>query len=335
MRTFTPNFFSPRVEPLERRLCLACTIDVEDDTLSILGDAADNNVVITHDGAGNVSVVCDGEPAVLASGIKEIIVDTGDGNDVLTLDVTGELTSKLELNLDLGAGNDSADLDFATIAAKLEVEADLGAGNDLFDVNLDQEILSRGKAQVDVDGGAGDDRWNLSANEIGSKAKLQASFEGDDGNDILQAFLGDPMEAKAHVQISAEGGAGNDTLTVDATTFGTGADIADGAKLQVHLEGGDGDDTLNSSYEGEVAGMLQLHLSGGEGNDAAVVNATTDVSGKGKVQIHVNGDAGDDALTLNLTSTGNSKHVQAAIDGGLGMDTCVATPNVKKRNCEA
>jgi len=334
MRTCAPNFFSPRVEPLERRLCLACTIDVKDDTLSILGDAADNNVTITHNGAGNVTVVCDGDPAVAASGIKEIIVATGDGNDVLTLDVTGELTSKLELSLDLGAGNDAADLDFAAIAAKLAVEADLGAGNDLFDVNLDQEIMARGKAQLDVKGGAGDDTWNLSANEVRSNAKLQASFDGGDGNDTFKALLGDPMEAKAHVQISAEGGAGNDALTVDATTFGTGADIADGAKLQVHLEGGAGTDTLNASYEGEVAGMLQLHLSGGEDGDTAVVNATTNATGKGKVQIHVNGDEGDDNLTLNLTATGDTKHVKAAIDGGLGMDTCVATPNVKKRNCE-
>ena len=55
------------------------TIDVEDDTLSITGDDAANTIAITHNGAGNVSVVCDGAPAFTASGIKEIVVDAGGG----------------------------------------------------------------------------------------------------------------------------------------------------------------------------------------------------------------------------------------------------------------
>jgi hypothetical protein len=335
MRTYLPKSFSPRVEALESRMCLACTIAADDDTLTIRGDDAANAVTLTLDGAGGVAVVCDGGTAQQFDDIKEIDIRTRGGDDTVTLTATGELTKNLELNLNLGDGNDVADLKFAAIAAKLALEGNLGAGNDTLSVNLDQEILSKGKVEMAVNGGGGNDTWNLSANEVRSRAKLQASFEGGGGDDTLQTFLGDPIDEKAHVQIFAAGGGGNDTLNVDATTFGTGANIAEGAKLQVHLDGGAGADTLNATYDGNVEGMLQLQLNGGGAGDTVGVTATTNVTGKGKVQAQVNGDNGNDNLTLNLTSTGSTRHVTAAIDGGAGFDTCVATPNVKKKNCEA
>ena len=335
MRTYPHKSFMPRVEGLEGRLCLACTIDVDDDTLTIRGDDAANAVTLTLDGAGGVAVVCDGAAQQQFDGIQEINLRTRGGDDTVNLLATGELTQKLELELNLGDGNDVADLKFAAIASKLELEANLGGGNDTLSINLDQEIRSKGHVEMKVNGGGGNDTWNLSANEVRSKAKLQAAFEGGAGDDTLQTFLGDPIDEKAHVQIFAEGGGGNDTLSVDATTFGTGANIAEGAKLQVHLDGGAGTDTLNASHEGDVAGMLQLHLNGGGGNDTAGVIATANVIGKGKVQVQVNGEGGNDNLTLNLAATGNTRHVTAAIDGGAGVDTCVATPNVRKRNCEA
>ena len=335
MRTIPHKTFLPRVEALERRLCLACTIDADDDTLTIRGDDAANAVTLTLDGAGHVAVVCDGAAEEQFDGIKAIDIRTRGGDDSVTLLATGELTEKLELNLNLGNGNDVADLEFAAIADKLELEADLGGGNDTLSVNLDQEILSKGKVEMAVSGGGGDDVWNLSANEVRSKAKLQATFEGGGGDDTMETFLGDPIDEKAHVQIFAAGGGGNDTLSVDAVMFGTGANIADGAKLQVHLDGGAGTDTLEAFYEGDVAGMLQLHLNGGGGADTAEVDATANVTGKGKVQVQVNGEGGDDNLTLNLDSTGSTRHVSAAIDGGAGFDTVVATPNVKKKNVEA
>ena len=316
-------------------MCLACTIDADDDTLTIRGDDAANAVTLTLDGAGGVAVVCDGSAEQQFDGIKEIDIRTRGGDDTVTLTATGELTEKLELNLNLGQGNDVADLEFAAIAAKLALEADLGAGNDTLSVNLDQEISSQGKVELKVNGGGGNDVWNLSANEVRSRAKLQAAFVGGAGDDTLQTFLGDPIDEKAHVQIFAAGGGGNDTLNVDATTFGTGANLAEGAQLQVHLDGGAGTDTLNASYEGDVAGMLQLHLNGGGNNDTVGIIATANVLNKGKVQAQVNGDGGNDNLTLNLNSTGSTRHVTAAIDGGAGVDTCVATPNVRKRNCEA
>lgn len=336
MRSHLSNrSFSPRVESLEGRLCLACTITADDNTLTIEGDDAANTVSVTHDGAGNVVVVCDGEPALNFSGIKEIEIDTAGGDDSVNLTVTGELTKKLEIELDLGDGNDTSSMLFGAIAAKLALEADLGAGNDTLSVNLDQEIKSKGQVKMDVEGGEGNDTWNLSANEVRSKAKLQAQFDGDAGDDILLMFLQDPIDAKAHVQIQASGGDGADALTVDATTVGTGASIGAGAKLHVQFDGGKGADTLDVSHDGNVAGQLQIQVNGGADNDIANVDIAANVTGKGKVHVQVNGNDGDDDLTLFLHATGSAKHVKGTIDGGAGFDTCVATPNVKKKNCEA
>ena len=335
MRKQLTRSFLPRVESLENRLCLDCAIAADDGKLTIEGDDAANTVSVTHDGAGNVVVVCDGEPALNFSGIKEIEIDTGGGDDSVNLTVTGELKKQLEIDMDLGDGNDTSSMLFGAIAAKLALEADLGAGNDTLSVNLDQQIKSKGHVQMEVDGEDGNDTWNLSANEVRTKAKLQAQFDGGAGDDILQTFLGDPMEAKAHVQIQATGGAGNDTLNVDATTFGTGANIAAGAKLQVQLDGGAGTDTLDVSHDGNVAGHLQIQVNGGANNDVANVDVAANVTSKGKAHVQVNGDDGDDDLTLLLSTTGTAKNVKGTIDGGAGFDTCVATPNVKKKNCEA
>lgn len=334
MRTFLPRSFSPRVEALENRLCLDCTIAADDGKLTITGDDAANTVSITHDGNGNVAVVCDGDAAVNFSGIKEIEIDTLGGNDSVNLTVTGELKKKLEVEMDLGDGDDTSSMLFGAIAAKLALEADLGAGNDTLSVNLDQQIKSKGQVRMEVTGGDGNDTWNLSANEVRTKAKLQAQFDGGNGDDVLQTFLGDPIDAKAHVQIQASGGAGNDALTVDATTFGTGANIAAGAKLQVQLDGGAGTDTLNVSHDGNVAGDLKIHVSGGADNDVADVSVAANVASKGKVHAQVNGDDGNDDLTLLLSTTGSAKHVKGIIDGGAGVDVCTSTPNVKEKNCE-
>jgi len=138
------------------------------------------------------------------------------------------------------------------------------------------------------------------------------------------------------VEITGKGGDGNDSLTVDATTFGTGANIAKGAELEVRLDGGKGTDTLNVSHDGDVDGKLDLRLDGGSGNDTVVANVTINAGSTGKVRALVNGDSGNDNLTLNvIDSSAGQADVKAKLDGGAGFDTCVHTPNVQEKHCEA
>src|SRR5262245_62163810 len=126
--------FAPRVELLEHRWCPSCTVTVHGDVMRIVGDGGVNAVTVTDDGAGNVTAACDTASAT-GSGIRKIIIDTKGGADTVTVDVTGELTTRLDLRLELGSGNDTADLAFAAISDELKVKADLGSGNDMFAVN--------------------------------------------------------------------------------------------------------------------------------------------------------------------------------------------------------
>src|SRR5262249_55442633 len=164
---------------------------------------------------------------------RKIIIDTKGGGDTVKVSVTGELTGRLDLDLNLGAGDDSADIDFAAISGRLKLKADLGGGKDTIDVNLDQELRARAEVDLDVRGGDGADVWILSVNEVRARAELDARFYGGRDNDTLDVRLGDPIDTAAEVKIDGNGGEGNDSLKVDATTFGTGANIAAGAKLVV------------------------------------------------------------------------------------------------------
>jgi len=336
MRTHPTNRFIPRLEALESRWCPSCTINVRGGTMRIIGDGGANAVTVTDDGAGNVVATCDSMAPVTASGIRKIIINTKGGNDTVNFTATGQLNTRLDLYLALGSGNDTANLAFAAINSRLKLNADLGSGNDTINTNLDQEIKAGARADLNVWGDNGADTWILSVNEVRSKAKLDAWFDGGSNNDTLDVRLGDPIDAGAKVDITGKGRDGNDSLLVDATTFGTGANIAKGAELEVNLDGGKGVDTLTMTYEGEVDGELEFRLDGDSGNDTVSATATVSAGSTGKVSALVEGDSGNDNLTLNITdaSAGQAK-VKAKLDGGSGFDTCVHTSNVQVRRCEA
>jgi hypothetical protein len=327
--------FAPSLEALEHRDCPSCTVLFSGNTLRIIGDGRANAVNVTHTGAGAVTVNCDGT-ALTRSGVRRILIDTQGGADAVNLSVTGTLTRRLDLDLRLGGGNDSADLNFAAVDDRLRLHADLGGGNDLLDVNLDQELLARSEADLNVRGGGGDDTWVLSVNEVRAGAELKAQFEGSGGNDTLDVRLGDPIDAGAEVRVQGRGDEGDDSLKVDATTFGSGANIAAGAELKVQLEGGDGSDSLNLSYEGDVDGEFKANLDGGSGADTAVADVTVGAGSTGDVHARAEGGSGGDSLTLRVVDhSGGAAKVRAGIDGGSGTDTCVHTPDVDVQNCDA
>jgi len=335
MRKHLSGRYIPRLEGLENRWCPSCTVTVNGGVMRITGDGGANTVTVTHDGAGNVTATCDTASGT-GSNIRKILIDTKGGNDTVNLSVTGDLTTRLDLDLNLGSGNDNADLNFAAISGRLNLKADLGSGNDLIDVNLDQELRAGAEVDMDVRGGDGTDTWALSVNEVRTGAELDARFDGGRHDDVLNVFLGDPIDSGAEVSISGRGGDGNDSLKVDATTFGTGANIAAGAELKVRLDGGNGVDNLNVSHDGDVDGELDVRLDGGSGNDTVAANLTVNAGSTGEVSARVDGDKGNDNLTLNVSDlSAGAAEIKARLDGGSGFDTCVHTPNVDEKHCEA
>ena len=335
MHTCPSNKLSRLLRPLEDRAVPAWTIDVDDGIMRITGDNEANALTVTHDGAGNVTAVCDGTTAT-GEDIERIVIDLRGGADTVVLNGTGELTEELALVLNLGAGNDTADLNFAAVADELSVRADGGAGDDLIDVNLDQEIRAGAEVRVDVRGRDGADTGILSVNEVREGAELWAWFAGDAGDDAFTAFLGDPLDAGAFVKLVADGGHGDDALTVDASTFGTGVNIGEGAELMIKLNGGNGDDTIRATYEGDVDGELKLQLDGDDGNDTVSADVIVSAGSTGEAHARVGGAKGDDILTLNLTDDSDEEaEVKGRIDGGQRFDTCTSTPNVDEKHCEA
>ena len=94
--------FAPRLEMLERRLCLACDIGFEDGQLVVSGDKADNVVAITADGAGGVTVSCDDGEEQSFEGVEGITVDLGQGNDSATIDLSAGGFSSLSVSVEGG-----------------------------------------------------------------------------------------------------------------------------------------------------------------------------------------------------------------------------------------
>ncbi len=104
--------FLPRLEALEDRNLLSCSVVVNNGILTITGDSAANTVTITDKGTGapgNVKVVCDGVPTNVMPAIKGIKVNTLDGLDSVRYQLAGNLQAGVAQNVlvNLGSGNDN------------------------------------------------------------------------------------------------------------------------------------------------------------------------------------------------------------------------------------
>ena len=184
---------------------------------------------------------------------------------------------------------------FDPVAAELKVESD-GADAIVVDVDESGQVLvnavptgvnATDVAQLDVDGGPGDNHVDLSAiNALDFPALTGVSISGGDGADHL---VGSPLDDKL------DGGDGPDTLQGH-----DGDDDLRGKDGDDLLEGGRGDDRING-------GSGTDHLDGGEGNDRLL------------------GGRGDDVLTGNdgddiLRGHGGHDRVEESADADFDLD---------------
>jgi 6-phosphogluconolactonase (cycloisomerase 2 family) len=132
------------------------------------------------------------------SAIESVSVVTGAGNDTITISAapTSEVSS---LTVDTGDGNDHV---WVSAAAHTTI-VDLGAGNDQADISY-----TTSGASVTVDGGDGNDQLNVT--QVGAGSTTVVS--GDAGNDTVEV-LGSVIPSTATV--TAHGGTGVDTLQFD------------------------------------------------------------------------------------------------------------------------
>jgi Ca2+-binding RTX toxin-like protein len=283
--------------------------------LVVLGNSADNTIVVSRDAAGKLLVnggavaVLGGVPTVANTSLIEVF--GLDGNDNLSLsEVNGALPGALIFG---GNGNDTltggSSLDQLFGQAGNDTLLGKGGADFLFG-GADDDVLTGGDGDDQVFGEAGDDRliWNP-----GDDTDLN---EGGDGIDTIEINGGNGAEVftatpngtrvrfdrvqpapftldigtSENLVLNANGG--DDTFTG-----------ANGLAPLIHLtvDGGTGNDTITGGDGDDL-------LIGGDGNDIITGGRGTDVAPLG---------AGDDVFVWN-PGDGND-----TVEGQAGSDTLV------------
>jgi hypothetical protein len=268
--------------------------------IRILMDAKGNTAVTADAPDATVSVSTgDGDDAVSINANAADMVESGAGNDAITIHTSGGLTywdgvifSSVSR---IYAGNGNDVLSIAAHGSATNVDG--GDGNDAIAITstkTNQGPSDLGGIDI-VNGGAGDDRLALSA------ASDVTRVYGDSGDDAIA------ISASRFVW-QVDGGDGNDQIAISAAGVG-------------HVYGGDGNDTIN------VAARSLDQIYAGFGDDVVAVNADRasrvhGEDGNDLMQItaanvsDVDGGDGDDTIII----TGDRI---ASVHGGAGNDRIV------------
>jgi Ca2+-binding RTX toxin-like protein len=311
------------------------------DSVKIRGSMGVDNYTF---GSAGASVTSDQLPDITFSGVEDLVVSTGPGNDVVTGDggkgtvaaftagigftvyggdgddtLTGAAGTS---NLYGGEGNDT----FKQSATKVADIMDGGNGTDVVDYSARSASLTitvgDGNAN-DGETGEGDDVQSTIENVIGTSADddisaaadtvdVSHTFTGGDGDDTLTGGNSGDILNGGKGNDTLDGGAGDDTLNGndgnDSLIGGSGIDILNGNDGDDNLQGGIGNDTLN----------------GGKGSDTAdysdrVAAVVVDLDGS-KVLAQV-GAAGEKDIINPVASSADVENVR----GGTGGDTLTGT----------
>jgi len=282
-------------------------------SLTVFGDAADNNVTITHDAGcailvngGAVPIL--GGPATVANTSLIEVFGRG-GNDMITVDeVNGALPAVL---LAGGAGND-------TLTG--------GSGDDmLFGQSGNDTLLGKGGNDL-LFGGAGDDTLTGGAGNdqmFGQGGDDHMIWNPGDGSDLMEGGAGiDTAEvnggsASEVFALSADG-ARVHFDRIDPAPFSL--DIGTTEKIVVNMGGGN--DTFSAN--GNLASLVSLTVDGGAGNDTIFGGNGADTLLGGAGNDFIDGNQGNDTVLLgagNDEAQWDPGDGSDAIDGQAGHDT--------------
>jgi Ca2+-binding RTX toxin-like protein len=277
----------PIVEPLADRVLPAVTAFFSGGSLSVFGDALDNNIVLSRDAAGKI-LVNGGAVAVLGgtstvANTSLIQVFGQGGNDTITLnEANGALP---RANLFGGAGND-------TLTG--------GSGNDMLFGQSGNDVLL-GKGGLDF-------LFGGTEHDVLTGGDADDQVFGESGNDRMIWNPGDDTDLN-------EGGAGTDTVEVNCgngaevftvTANGTrvrfdrldpapfSIDIGTTEKLVLNANGGN--DSFSAT--GNLATLIQITVDGGAGNDTILGSNGADSLFGGDGDDFIDGQQGNDTAFL-------------------------------------
>ena len=313
---------SASLEILENRTMLSVQSLVFGTEMTVLADANDDIAIGRNSSTGNVQisangVIQNGLATTQASTLTTLSVFTESGDN--SIDLTGlDLGGFSSLNSVIVDGGDGNDL---IIASNSFAESLIGGdGTDT--------ILGQGGDDT-IDGGDGNDSLlgGTGADTI-TGDDGQDTIDGGDGDDSINAGDGQDSVAGGAGNDSIDGGNGRDTIDGDGgddTLNGqSGRDLLRGGigndnilagSENDNVDGGDGDDFVNGQGGRDV-------IRGGLGNDTLLGDLGNDtIDGEAGDDI-VNGNSGRDVLTGGADSdrilggSGNDN-----IDAGEGDDT--------------
>jgi hypothetical protein len=249
----------PRLEVLEDRRVLSCTVVAQDGVLSITGDSRANDVQLVDDGAA-VTVTCDGQAETFED-ISKVVVSGRQGSDSVRYELTGELAADRQVVIDLGNGHDALGV---TLGGKVGAEADFS---------------------LTAFGGNGNDKLRVAGDgaDVAEGASLAVRLSGGNGKDMMMGRF--DLLLGGSLTFAADGGNGNDVvignLTVGAGSTGdlkarvlgwNGAD-----RLRLDVADNSGDDGDPATEDESALESVVATLDGGRGKDAYYASDLVDV----------------------------------------------------------
>jgi hypothetical protein len=301
--------FNPRLEALEDRALMAVAVNFAGGVLTFTGAAANETLTMNDNGSGTVAFTATGAGSSSFNGVDRIVINLKGGNDTVTYNLNGPLSTARRIDADLGAGND-------------RFRANLGGQDLLADLDLD------------IKGAAGNDRVEL--NQIGrisANDKLSAKVTGNGGEDRVTATMVGDVQGRAEFDV--RGGSDSDSFTLNALSD---VDVSSNGVLDVRSD----DAALNFDYRGELDGRLLLDAIGASGQDTLTADLTLDAGSTGGAgdtgnAAKIDGRGGRDTLRFTVVNNSGSPAtatVFAQIDGGTGRDVGTRTTNVTPTSIE-
>jgi Ca2+-binding RTX toxin-like protein len=352
--------FRPGLEQLEDRALPAVQAVFNSGVLTVLGDAASNNILVSADSAGNLQVTNNGAAekirTVTGQATRDqttlVVIEGGDGNDTLATDkslntlVNGVLAAAPNVTLRGGRGNDTLSVGSGGIVGGLAGVNGQGVvvgpvvGNALMEGGDGNDTLISGFGNDVMLGGAGDDNY------VWPPGTLTDYWDGGSGNDTV-TIVGLPATSTAaqNFTLSSEGNGrvlfqrtnlvqfsvdigSTENIVIQGSAGNDTVTIKDLTGVRdlrkVTVNAGAGDDVADGSQQHSA--RVSLNLLGGMGNDTLLGGAGNDVLDGGDGNDTLHGGKGADKLIGgggNDTLDGGSDCAKDVLTGGTGADTFV------------
>ena len=280
------------------------------------------------------------------------LVDLGDGNDTMRVDVTTDTRASNTYaygmasgRIAAGNGNDDVRLraSASTSAATGTAEADgvnsaaidMGAGDDTLTIEAaasGANAIARGIYALyyqnnTVDGGAGNDSIQLSATASGTLSSLAVGVgnatllagAGDDTLDVSILATGGNAVAMGLQQAVVNLGDGNDVARFDVRSDGDAYGLSDGTNgFKVTggsvLDLGGGNDSLSIDVRAghDAYGIHKSTLLAGDGNDRVSITVDGAAGSWGVFGSQIDMGGGHDYLSITAGATGRGTAVEGS-----------------------